>query len=125
MRVWERSVVLLLAFAIGVARPVVAAGEKGELKSKVITALRSVAGGQCPADLMAPLLLDQCEKQLGPMKSRLSELGAIKDAEYRGIEQMPNGIEAEVYKVIFVKGSMMWCAAASPNGKLSVLWSPG
>jgi hypothetical protein len=59
------------------------------------------------------------------LQARLSSLGAIQDVEYKGIEQLPSGIEAEVYKVSFEKGHMMWMAAAAANGKLNFLWSPG
>lgn len=97
----------------------------GKLKDKVIAALQSTAAGTCPEKLMAVLLLDQCEQQLERMQSALSSLGPIKEARYRGIEKLPNGIDAEVYRVVFTRGSMTWIAAAGPDGKLSVLWSQG
>lgn len=99
--------------------------DSGKLKDKVIAALQSTAAGTCPEKLMAVLLLDQCEQQLERMQPALSRLGAIKEARYRGIERFPNGVEAEVYRVVFERGSMTWTAAAGPDGKLSVLWSPG
>lgn len=97
----------------------------GKLKDKVVAALKSTAGGTCPEELMNPTLLDQCEQQLPRMQKGLSDLGPIKEARYRGIEQLPNGVEVEVYRVVFTSGSMTWVAAAGPNGKLSVLWSQG
>jgi len=116
-------VTLLITSTAG--SPVLAENADKELGNKVIAALTSVANGKCPSDLMAPILLDQCEQQLSVMQERLSSLGPIKEAQYRGVEQLPNGAEAKAYKVIFARGSMMWLAATSSNGKLNVLWSPG
>ena len=97
----------------------------GKLKDKVIAALQSTAGGTCPEKLMAVLLLEQCEQQLDRMQTALSNLGPIKEARYRGIERLPTGIDAEVYRVVFARGTMIWMAATGPDGKLAVLWSPG
>jgi len=97
----------------------------GKLKDKVVAALKSTAAGTCPEELMSVMLLDQCEQQLPRMQKALSDLGPIKEARYRGIEQLPNGMEAEVYRVVFTRGNMTWMAAAGPNGKLIVLWSQG
>lgn len=115
------STLFVLFFA---AQPAVA-DEKGNLGDKVIAALKSVQGGKCPEELMGPLLLDQCEQQLSKMQEHLSSLGEIKGAEYKGIDYYPNGIEAEVYKVRFTKGTMLWLASAGSNGKLVGLWTPG
>jgi hypothetical protein len=97
---------------------------EGVLKEKLVRALDAIASGTCPADLMSPLLLDACEKQLPQMQARLTSLGSIKEAQFRGIEQFPNGLEAEAYKVVFEKGALTWFVGAAPNGKLNTLWSP-
>ncbi len=110
---------------LAAALPASADDATTKLGNKVIAALTKVANGSCPSDLMSPLLLDQCEQGLGRMQEALSKLGEIKEANYRGIEQLPNGVDAKAFKVIFAKGSMMWFANESPNGKLNVLWSPG
>jgi hypothetical protein len=125
-RKWQLGAGIALAVAL-MQNPIMGQSnqDSGKLKDKVVAALKSVAGGTCPGDLMAILLLDQCEQQLERMQQALSSLGPIQEARYRGIEQLPNGIEAEVYRVVFTRGSMTWMAAAGPNGKLSVLWSPG
>ena len=94
-------------------------------KEKMIAALQSVAGGTCPEKLMSPLLLEQCEQQLGLMQQALTRMGSIQEARYRGIEPLPTGAQAEVYRVVFSRGTMIWMAALGPSGKLSVLWSPG
>lgn len=115
-----------LVIAVSVVPPATAQDNtKGRLGKKVVAALKSVAEGTCPEALMGPLLLDQCEAQLDTMKERLSSLGEITGAEYKGVETLPNGIEAEAYRVRFAKGKMMWLSAVGPNGKLVVLWSPG
>lgn len=101
-----------------------AMAQEGTLKDKVIAALNAVADGTCPEKLMNFVLIDPCEQQIEVMQQALQRRGSIKDAQYRGIEQLPNGIEAEVYRVVFSRGNMTWMAAAGPNGKLSVLWSP-
>jgi hypothetical protein len=97
----------------------------GKLKDKVVQALKSISDGTCPESLMGALLLTQCEQQLTNLKSRLSALGTLKEARYKGLESLPTGVEAEVYLVSFEKGSMTWLAAPAPSGKLSVFWSPG
>ena len=108
--------------------PVTQVGEskpEGRLKTKVVDALKAVAAGTCPEKLMNAVLLDACEQHLDRMKSRLRELGPIKEAKFRGLEPLPNGGEAEVYRVVFESGEMTWMAQVGPNGKLSVFWSPG
>jgi len=97
---------------------------KGQHRAKVIETLKAVAGGSCPENLMSPLLLDQCEQQLPRMQEALRRLGTIKDAQFRGVEPLQGGIEAEVYRVIFENGQMTWLAATGPNGKLNVLYAP-
>ncbi|MCL4813494.1 MAG: hypothetical protein KJ061_13460 [Vicinamibacteraceae bacterium] len=122
---------LVLALSLGLAqipRPTLAQSidpDGGLLRAKVTDALNAVARGACPEELMAPLLLDACEMQLPRMKPHLAGLGPIERLRFRGIEQMPNGVEAEVYRVVFRSGQMTWAAAAGPNGKLVVLFSPG
>lgn len=122
-RLLMSAIALLVVTAAGT--PVFADETETQLGSKVVAALKSMANGKCPSDLMGPILLDQCEQQLSAMQERLSSLGTIKEAQYRGVEQLPNGAEAKAYKVIFARGTMMWLAATSSNGKLNVLWSPG
>jgi hypothetical protein len=113
------------ALAVALIQASATAQESGKLKDKVTASLKSVAGGSCPESLMNALLLDQCEQQLDRMQDAISKLGPIKEARYRGIERLPTGVDAEVYRVVFERGSMTWMAATGPNGKLSVLWSPG
>src|SRR3954469_21130941 len=73
----------------------------GAARQKVIDALAAVAGGSCPERLMNPALLDACEQQLEKMQPALNQLGAIKEARYRGKEPLPNGADVEVYRVVF------------------------
>jgi len=115
----------ILACGVMLSAQTPAPKDEGKLKTKVTDALKSIAKGTCPSDLMNALLLDACEQHLERMKARLRELGAIKEAKFRGNEPLPNGGEAEVYRITFENGEMTWMAAAGSNGKLSVFWSPG
>jgi hypothetical protein len=122
---WQMGAGIVMVLALMPAATAQSNQEGGKLKDKVVAALKSTAAGTCPEELMNAMLLDQCEQQLERMKQHLSSLGPIEEARYRGIEQFPNGTEAEVYRVVFSRGSMTWMAAAGPNGKLSALWSQG
>ena len=97
----------------------------GKLRTKVTDALNAAAKGKCPDTILGPLVLDACEQQITRMQPALARLGAIKDLRYRGVEQLPTGVEVEVYRVVFANGEMLWMVAAGPNGKLTVLYSPG
>jgi len=113
----------VLACGLLSSRPLHA--EEGKLKDKIVGVMDANRDGKCPEDLMAPVLLDICEQQVEVMKNRLAQLGSITKVQYRGIEKLPNGVEAEAYKIYFENGSMMWLATAGGDGKLNYLWSPG
>lgn len=116
---WAGMVALWLC-----AGPVLFA-EDADIGDKIIEVLEANRKGDCPDDLMAPILLDICEQQVQMMKRRLSQLGGTKRAEYKGVETLQNGVEAEVYKIYFEKGTMMWMATEDGEGKLNFMWSPG
>ena len=97
----------------------------GTLRRQLTDALTQVAKGTCSETLLGPLVLAACEQQLSRMQPALQSLGAITGLRYRGVEQMPTGVQAEVYRVTFAKGQTVWMVAAGPNGKLTVLYSPG
>ncbi len=97
----------------------------GKLRGKLTDALAAVAKGNCPETLMSALLLDACEQQIDRMREALTKLGAIKELRYRGLEQLPTGVEAEVYRVVHANGQLTWMVAAGPNGKLTVFYTPG
>jgi hypothetical protein len=118
-------VVLLAAFIVAGLTFPAAAEEGGKLKRKVLRVLQANSEGKCPEELLSPVLHDQCEQQIERIQARLQGLGSFDEAQYKGIEQLPNGTEAEVYKVIFEKGHMLWMATEGQNGKLNFLWSPG
>jgi hypothetical protein len=101
------------------------ADEKGAAKEQLIAALTGTAAGTCPEAVMSPMLLDACEQQLSANRRMLSELGKIKGATYRGLQELPQGVKAEAYRVDFEKGSMTWLASLDSEGKLLVLWSNG
>lgn len=97
----------------------------GKLTDKVIEVLKANAKGDCPARLMASILRSQCEQQISVIQKRLQSLGPIEKAEFKGMERLPSGVDAEIYAVTFENGSMIWAAAANSEGKLNVMWSPG
>jgi hypothetical protein len=122
---YHRATVVALALCVVSQLGVVGADaqSKGAAGPKLTAALKATAAGQCPEEIMAPLLLDACEQQLSVNRRMLSELGELLTTTYRGVEEMPNGIKAEAYRVEFAKGRMMWVASLDSLGRLSILWS--
>jgi hypothetical protein len=59
------------------------------------------------------------------MGARLSALGAIRKVNYLGTQALPNGQPAEVYSIQFANGTTTWMAQSGPDGKLTILWTPG
>lgn len=82
------------------------------------------AKGNCPASLMSPMLLGACQSQMPNMGKGLAARGSISKTEFMGMQQSGMG-PAEVYKVTFGSGTMMWMINTGPDGKIVVLWSPG
>jgi hypothetical protein len=82
------------------------------------------AKGNCPASLMSPMLLGACQSQMPGMGQSLAAKGPITKTEFMGVQQSQMG-PAEVYKVTFNAGTMMWMINTGPDGKILVLWSPG
>lgn len=101
------------------------ASAEGDAQASAIKALEAAARGDCPESLMSPALLDACESQQPQLGQMLKGFGAIKSADYRGLQHMPNGVSAEAYKVQFASGSMLWLASLGPDGKLVVLLGGG
>lgn len=94
----------------------------GQFRDLLVKALQSTAGGKCPANIMGETLLDACQQQMPGMGKVIAQKGSIKEALFRGIQQMPSG-PAEVYRVQFERGSMTWVLNTGADGKLFVLWS--
>jgi hypothetical protein len=101
-----------------------AADGEAKYEDLLVRVLTANAHGDCPGNLMSPLLKDACEDQMSKMRPRFDALGAIKGAEYRGIQQTPNG-PAEAYRVTFENGHMSWIISTGADGKIVILWSPG
>lgn len=57
-------------------------------------------------------------------EERLASKGAITKTEFMGMQASAMG-PAEVYKVTFASGTMMWMINTGPDGKIMVLWTPG
>jgi len=86
--------------------------------------LAESAKGNCPESLMSPMLRGACQNQMPNMKQALSAKGSITKTEFMGMQASQMG-PAEVYKVTFSSGSMMWMINTGPDGKILVLWAPG
>jgi hypothetical protein len=87
-------------------------------------ALMAAAQGQCPDDIMSPLLKGTCEQQMAMMGQLLSQKGKISRTEFLGTQHTQMGM-AEVYRVHFSSGQMIWMINTGPDGKIVVLFSPG
>jgi hypothetical protein len=124
MRFKKRFIVLGCLVLCMLTAPATLAAEGG-IGDKIVKVLEANRTGDCPEDLMAPILLDICEQQVHIMKKRLADLGATKRAEYKGVEKLPNGAQAEVYKIHFENGTMMWMGTQDSDGRLNFMWSPG
>lgn len=121
----KRFVFTSFVIAALYAAPSPLSAADGKLGDKVIGVLKANVKGDCPATLMAPILRSQCEQQISVIQKRLQSLGPIEKAEFKGVERLPSGVDAEIYAVTFENGSMIWAAAANSEGKLNVMWSPG
>jgi len=86
--------------------------------------LGEIAKGKCPASLMSPLMRGTCETQMPRFAETLAAKGAIKATEFMGMQATPAMGPAEVFKVTFSAGTMMWMINTGPDGKILVLWSP-
>ena len=86
--------------------------------------LAESAKGNCPKSLMNAMLRGACESQMPNMGQQLAAKGHITKTEFMGMQ--PSGMgPAEVYKVTFSAGVMMWMINTDADGKIQVLWSPG
>ena len=115
----------VLVVALGSTFGFAADGPQEAIKEKMLEALRLTAQGSCSEELMSPILLDACEEQLPANQKMLSSRGEIKGARYRGVQELPNGMKANAYRVDFEKGSMTWFASLDSEGKLLILFSSG
>lgn len=118
--IWKASVAAAFALAAmpGFSQE---SGMHGELLKRALT---ESAKGKCPAEIMSPMLRGACEQQMPAMGQALASKGAIVDVEYVGTQGSQMG-PAEVYKVKFSAGNMMWMINTGPDGKIMVLFSPG
>jgi hypothetical protein len=108
-------------FVAAFAFTAVADSQDGTLRDQLIEVLESVAGGECPEALLATGLVSQCNDQLDVMQKHLSSLGAITGADFRGVTNLPNGAEVELYLVKFAEETMVWGAAVGTDGKLTAI----
>lgn len=87
-------------------------------------ALAESAKGNCSKEIMSPMLLGACQQQMPGLGNQLAQRGKIVSTEFMGMQQSGMG-PAEVYRVNFESGSMMWMINTGPDGKIVVLWSGG
>lgn len=120
MRTIHRAAVLSTAVLAGTAF----SQSDGQYRQKLLDALAEAAKGKCSQALMSPLLQETCEKQMPAMGHALQSKGAIRDAAYRGQQQVPGGM-AEVYRVKFDQGEMTWMINLQADGKIYTFWTPG
>ncbi|SHM72752.1 hypothetical protein [Rhizobacter sp. OV335] len=113
---WTPFVLVALA-GIGAAQ----AQQHAELLKQ---ALVESAKGNCPPSLMSPMLRGACESQMPNLKQMLAAKGSITGTEFMGMQASQMG-PAEVHKVNFTSGTMMWMINTGPDGKILVLWTPG
>lgn len=120
----KRALTLLTGGLLAISSIQLASAQEGKLKEKLIEALKASADGECPAQLMSPMLQDTCERQMPNLAQALKQRGKITGASFRGTQQGGAG-EAEVYRVNFEAGSMTWMISTGTDGKINVLWSGG
>lgn len=111
-------------FVALVLLPTAGFAQSGQHARLLTSALESVARGQCPSDIMSPLLLGTCQNQMPKMGQDISSKGKISGADFIGVQQTPMG-PAEVYRVKFPSSQMIWMINVGPDGKILVFWSPG
>lgn len=120
--IFAAGAVLLFAQGLHAQTPPQGAAK---LQATVVAALKAIASGDCPAKLMAPITQYQCQQNLAAMQSSFDQTGALQRATFVGIQQMPNGVPAEVYRVQFERREMLWVATADQGGRLTMLWTQG
>jgi len=114
----------LAAIVHGVAwSPSVLAGDAGSHEALLVQALFANAAGECPAILMANDMKADCDRQLPAFKETLVKLGALRATSFQGTRALESG-PAEVYRVSFEHGDMIWMIGTQDDGKIRVLWAP-
>lgn len=115
---------LSLAACAAFARGALAQNASPKLESLLRRTLNAIQAGSPNYLDMEPLLADQVEQQLTPMRQRFDSLGSIRTIEFRGMQSTQAG-PAEYYRVLFDNGQMVWLINLTPAQKIGVLWSPG
>ena len=116
--------VFLLSTNVIFTRGATAQNSPPQLESLLRKTLNAVKSGSPNYMDMEPMLADQVEQQLVPMRQRFAALGLIKEVEFRGMQTSASG-PAEYYRVRFENGQMSWMINLTPAKKIGVLWSPG
>ncbi len=99
--------------------------EQGQYAAQLRAMFTSVAGGTCPADLMADGLLKACQEQLPQMAPSLKAAGPIEAITFLKTEQA-NGERFEQYQVTFTNGApSKWTIGGLQDGKFKSVYSLG
>lgn len=91
---------------------------------KVKQALEDAANGQC-SSVLSPLVKQSCETQIQNMAATLKKLGKLESLSFKGMENLPQGGNAEAWEAVHQNGRMLWLARLSSDDKLNVFWTPG
>lgn len=119
-----RTVQIVLTALLLSATAIATAEQGGRLQELLKKAIDATARGECPQDLMTPLLVSACEDQQPRMAQRISSLGNIKSFKFMGVQTSQMG-PAEVYRVSHERGTMTWMINTDSQGKILVFWTPG
>ncbi|MEG3091371.1 hypothetical protein [Sphingomonas sp. PB1R3] len=116
---------IAIAALLGASAATAQTAEQGQYADQLRAMFTSVAGGTCPAELMADGLLKACREQLPQMAPGLKAAGPIKTITFLKTEQA-NGERFEQYQVAFTNGApSKWTIGGLQDGKFKSVYSLG
>src|SRR5262249_16460266 len=95
-------------------------GEYGDLVRRAIEEARS---GNCSREVMSDVLATACRKQVSTWRDRFDKLGGIRKVTVQGTVPTEGGT-AEIYEVVFERGTMNWYANVDTSRRLYVFFCP-
>ena len=119
-----RTVRIVLTALLLSTSTIAMAQQGGRHQDLLRKAIEATARGECPGELMTPLLVSACEDQQPRMGQRITSLGNIKSFKFMGVQTSQMG-PAEVYRVSHERGTMTWMINTDSQGKILVFWTPG
>ena len=116
---------IAIAALFGTTAATAQTAEQGQYAGQLRAMFTSVAGGTCPAELMADGLLKACQEQLPQMAPAIKAGGPIKAITFLKTEQA-NGERYEQYQVTFTNGTpSKWTIGGLQDGKFKSVYSLG